>query len=409
MSSTASDPHAFIAWGLAAAFLAAGCAGPASRPVNPARTNAYLADKPAAVQPAFRRVIEGPANDRCLRLLEAALTSMDQGHYDLATRTFDEALTDIEAIYGTNANARRARSMWHNEGAKDYKGEPYERAMAYYYRGLLYLRDGEFDSARACFKAAVIQDAFAEEEQNRCDFALMLFLQGWACRGLGQEDLATEAFNEVRRLRPDFNPPPPQHNGLVIAETGTSPRKVADGVGHYQLKFRRGRGFLEKRAVAEMQATTLPLYPIEDIYLQAATRGGRPVDCIVQGKAKFAHRTAAAGTVLTDIGTAAMIASPALDSSVGTIGAALGLAGVVSQAVSISAKTRADTRYWRNLPDAVHVATFRMPPTSAPETMSVRYLDEGGRPVLGDQTAKFIRTGRTNGLIWVRSQSATLP
>jgi hypothetical protein len=28
-------------------------------------------------------------------------------------------------------------------------GEPYERAMAYYYRGLLYWRDGEIDNARA--------------------------------------------------------------------------------------------------------------------------------------------------------------------------------------------------------------------------------------------------------------------
>ena len=48
--------------------------------------------------------------------------------------------------------------------------------MAYYYRGVLYLRDGDYENARASFKGGMLQDGFAEEEQNRSDFALLSFL-----------------------------------------------------------------------------------------------------------------------------------------------------------------------------------------------------------------------------------------
>ena len=50
----------------------------------------------------------------------------------------------------------------------------------YYYRGLLYLRAGDYENARAAFRQGQMQDAFAEAEQYQCDFAIMLFLEAWA-------------------------------------------------------------------------------------------------------------------------------------------------------------------------------------------------------------------------------------
>ena len=38
-------------------------------------------------------------------------------------------------------------SLFHPESSKVFIGEPYERAMAYYYRAILYWRDGQPDNA----------------------------------------------------------------------------------------------------------------------------------------------------------------------------------------------------------------------------------------------------------------------
>ena len=70
-------------------------------------------------------------------------------------------------------------------------------------------------------------------------------------------------------------------------------RKVADGMNHSYYVIRRGRGFTENRAQMVMNGAVTPLYPMEDIYYQAATRGGRPVDQILKGKAKFRDTTVA--------------------------------------------------------------------------------------------------------------------
>ena len=90
---------------------------------------------------------------------------------------------------------------------KHFKGEPYERAMSYYYRGLLYMLEEDYENARACFKAGIIQDAFAEENQNRCDFALLLFLEAFCSLKLGDQELAKAALEEMKKLRPDLAHP----------------------------------------------------------------------------------------------------------------------------------------------------------------------------------------------------------
>ena len=55
--------------------------------------------------------------------------------------------------------AARARGLFAAERTKPFIGEPYERVMAYYYRGILYWRDGQPDNARACFRSGQVIDS----------------------------------------------------------------------------------------------------------------------------------------------------------------------------------------------------------------------------------------------------------
>ena len=363
---------------------AVGCGSSSRREgaMSAAATRAYLQDKPAELHPLYMKVATEGQRNYVLNELQAGLAAMELDKLDLAERSFENALLRIESVYANNAKAAKARSLWYEEGMKDFKGEPYERAMAYYYRGLLYLRRGDFENARACYKAAVLQDAFAEEKQNRCDFALMVFLQGWASQCLGDKDMAAAAYEEVKRLRPDFATPRADHNVLIIVETGTSPRKLADGVGHYVLVYRRGKGFTEKKARVKVAGQTRTMYPMEDIAWQAMTRGGRPVDKILKGQVVFRERSEKIGTILTEVSSNAMLAAPAFHhstSEVQAVSAALGLIGVAQLVIAQKVNPRADTRYWGNLPDAVHVWTGKLAPGE--QAFDAAFLDASGRSV----------------------------
>jgi tetratricopeptide (TPR) repeat protein len=322
----------------------------------------YLSDKPVPLHGMYAKVLTEGKNSLVLNQLQAGLAAMEFGNFELAENSFDQALLRIESVYADNEEAAKARSLWHEEGAKDFKGEPYERAMAYYYRGLLYLRKGDLENARACFKSGILQDAFVEEEQNRCDFALLIFLEGWASQRLGDTALADAAFDELKELRPDFQRPPLEHDTLILIETGTAPRKVADGVGHAELKYRRGKRITAERVLLKRGGEPFSAYPIEDIYFQARTRGGRPIDKILEGKAVFLQQGLGVGTALTDTATGVILGSTLLtkhSNAVANVGAAIGVVGGVVTIVAINAKPHADTRYWNNLPDIVHVATLQ--------------------------------------------------
>ena len=67
--------------------------------------------------------------------------------------------------------------------------------MAYFYRGILYLGDDDYDNARAAFKAAEFQDTVAEDEEFSGDFALMNLLSGWATRCDGDPNQAEDYFS----------------------------------------------------------------------------------------------------------------------------------------------------------------------------------------------------------------------
>lgn len=209
--------------------------------------------------------------ERVLNHMNAASLALMIQDYDAATRHLDDALLRIEAIYADGEKAARARSLWYAESTKDFRGEPYERAMAYLYRGLIDLTRGEYDNARASFKGGQLQDAFAEEDQNRSDFASLLFLQAWTLHLEGRKQDVVETSREYRQLRPALPTPTQGDNLLVIVETGKSPRKLADGVSQNILVYRRGKRFND--AAANIDNMSLQPVAAEDLYYQASTRG----------------------------------------------------------------------------------------------------------------------------------------
>jgi tetratricopeptide (TPR) repeat protein len=374
--------------------------------VHPEVVDKYLADKPESLRPYYSRILKEGKRNLVLNNMSLGLRALEDGYWQHAEGAFDQALLGIEAVYANSETATKARSIYYEEGMKDFKGEPYERCMAYYYRGLLYMQRGDYENARACFKAGVLQDAFAEEKQYRCDFVLLIFLEGWASQQLGDMEDAAICYQEVRSYRPDFNSPSPEDNVLIIAETGTSPRKLADGVGHAELKFRRGKNFIEKRAAAIIDSSKeIELYPLEDVAWQAMTRGGRAVDKILQGQVEFRKSNEQMGTVLTDVSSTAMISAP-LWSDVGAaqaVSGSIGLIGALQMSSAAQARPHADTRYWDNLPDAVHIVTTKRRQGSM--KIHVLFEELTGEMVPGLDKKRVLNIdNKEPALLWVRSR-----
>ncbi|MDA7817194.1 hypothetical protein N9A28_03270 [Sulfurimonas sp.] len=400
------DKFKFASITIGALLLLTACGGTPKPTVDETQFATYMSNKPQELEPSIRKLFSEPKKDIVKYELQAAMDAYHAGYYELSKRYFDRVLDNLESYYADTDGATAARSLWHEEGRKDFKGESYERVMAFYYRGLLYLREGDLENARAVFKTASLQDAFAEEEQNRCDFALVVYMQAFTSRLNNDMSLYEDAMYALNILRPDFKDSL-DTNFLFIADTGKSPRKVADGKGHWQLKYRRGKKFTDVKAEVSVDGGEFKrMYTMEDIFWQATSRGGRVFDKILKGKAEFRSTSESIGSTLSKASTIAMVAAPLFNaSSVGNVqGAAAGLAvlGGVASIIAMNANPHADVRYWNNLPDTVHVLPMKL--KKGKHNISYRYLDKNGNILPELSSSKSIEVTKKSYIDWTRSR-----
>lgn len=335
---------------IAASLSLAGCAGGATSKIASPERQQFIETAPPGLGPYFDALYTEGEWSAVLHFNRLGLAAIDTGQFQLAERAFDQSLQRIETIYADNPGAKKARGLWTAEGSKDFKGEPYERSMAYYYRGLLFMRAGEFDNARAAFRSAEYQDTLSEAELFQSDFALMPLLAGWASLCSGDSSMAQSFFDQARAQAPQVPLPQSGDDALTLFEAGASPTKAADGEHGEMLRV------LAPATVDAPGAEGWTL--LGDIGYQATTRGGRPVDHILAGKAQFKETSGA-------IGEGAMAASAALLNAaqyastadqmgdMANLGAAAGVIGLFATVMSNQTKPKADTRYWDTLPAQV--------------------------------------------------------
>jgi len=328
-----------------------------------------------AISDATQMVEHGPKKDRVLWEYRAALAQMRQGRFDDAKRNLDDALALVGGVKTADKNARKARSYFHGEDSKTFVGEPYERVMAYYYRGILYWRDGQPDNARACFRSAQLEDSDAENKTYAADYVLLDYLDALATAKLAGD--GSDADKRARELDKTHLLPPcdPRANLLFFIDFGEGPTKRAGGNHGEKLYFAEGHSRAAKARVTIDGKTALaPAY--DDLYFQATTRGGRVMDHILGNKVIFKNTTAV-------VGVGEMVAGAALlgNRSTEGVGAGLLALGVLTEVVSAATVPEADTRSWDTLPQYLSFVAVVAPP--GPHTATVEFLDSSDFPILG--------------------------
>ncbi|RQS11607.1 hypothetical protein DIE06_27830 [Burkholderia sp. Bp8998] len=359
-----------------------------------AEADRYVEDKPPELQRILHTLyMEGEWN-AVLNLDLLALAALEIHRADVAERALDMANARILRVYAEDPNAAKARSLWSSESVKDFKGEPYERAMSFYYRGLLYLRAGDYQNARAAFRQADLQNSFGQYERYDTNtFPFMQWLSAWAAKCDGNtsdaNDTASRATVNATApfLRSVKGKIPSQ---LVIFETGMGPEKVTLGDTKSILGFmpQPGRLIPVRMSYEGGNVARIAEGVAADIDSIAMTRGGRPIQGILDGKAMFKENTATlsetAGAVSSGLMQAALSnggnVSPIVTRNLGAAGAVLSLIGTAAGAVSHAANAEADTRYWASLPKAIYVQAYEGAPRRVPAFPSAN--GSGARPIL---------------------------
>jgi len=321
-----------------------------------------------------------PAKDRVLWNYRLAATALRLGRFDETQHQLDDALPLIGGILANSADAKKARSLFSAESTKTFIGEPYERVMAYYYRAVLYWRDGQPDNARACYRSGQLIDSDAEADAYKSDYVLLDYLDGLASAKLGADgsDAFARAEKNYHRKLPPYDP---QANVLVFAEYGRGPRKYAGGEYGEQLRFMvEDSPAHSARLTVDRRAVALP--PYDDLNFQATTRGGRVMDYILGNKAIFKKTTDRVGNVAL-VGAAVAANNIYRDDGTKSDNAestaiALGIIGVGSKIFSAVTTPQADTRVWNNLPQRLSFAALRLPPGEHPATLEF-FNSEGKR------------------------------
>jgi tetratricopeptide (TPR) repeat protein len=340
-----------------------------------------------------------PEKDRALWQYRTGLNALRAGNHELAKQAFDDALLSIGGIAANDKSAKRARGYFSAESTKTFMGEPYERVMAFFYRGILYWMDGEPDNARACFRSAQLHDGDSENREYASDYVLLDYLDGLASAKLAAD--GSDAFKRANDLFKNGTLPPydPDANVLIFMEYGAGPLKYAAGEHAQQLRFRSGTSPV-RSATVRLQDQSIPAPAYDDLYFQATTRGGRVMDHILANKAVFKDTTDTVGNV-------ALVGGAVLAHNRNTREAGLGLfaAGLITKVVAASTTPAADTRMWENLPQYLSFAALRLPPGT--HVAHIEFNDAAGRaiPRLTKEVTINIPDGARDCVVFISDKS----
>ena len=297
------------------------------------------------------------------------------GSCALAAGQFDAAESALYDAYkvinsgDTNDAGRQMQATVVFEGVKVWKGEPFERAMADYYLGVLYLMKHNYGTARAAFQNSIFslrenasKDDLEHYKQVESRFALGYFGLGYTNLRLGKTDLAADNFKLAQQYEPRLagliaDVQRPGVNALIFVDAGQGPRKAARGWYNEESVFgptpaeagpiAAPVALVDGRAVTRQQVA----YDTVDTLAMAQDRRWMDIDTIKKVKAVIGTGAMAAGAGMTAYG------ADRGDKNLMWAGIGTTLLGA-----GLAASSQSDTRYWEMLPRTVYVIPATLTP-----------------------------------------------
>lgn len=131
--------------------------------------------------------------DQALQQVRLASMALAEGRPELAEQALRAAVARMQDFRADGT----FRAMVGAESSKEWKGEPYEKMMAFLYLGLLLFEKGDHGNALAMARSAVLADTGTSAEGYRSDFAAAFVLQALAYDRLGERHNAERAIGRA--------------------------------------------------------------------------------------------------------------------------------------------------------------------------------------------------------------------
>jgi len=339
-----------------------------------------LSEMPPEIQAEYKSLEEVGNRGAVLVLWRIYHQQLAVKNMEEATRVLDLILTRIGGSSAGDESAKKARSTFKGEDEKNFRGEPYEQAMIYLQRGLLYMCAGDYENARAMFRSGALVDRSSEDakkdEEYHDDLAEMDYCEAVCNTMLGLQDRSDECLKVSREHARSENavlPIPDGVNSLLVIGLGVGPKKYATGEYAQFLRFNSGSGasgpldvLINGTSVATMDG------PLDNMSFQAMTRGGRAVDAILKGKAQFKKGASVAGDLA--IVSGALAAGVGDSDSAPGVGAGLMVLGLISKGISAAANPAADIRML-SVPDDIYIIPLNLSPGT--HTIQIKCTETG--------------------------------
>jgi tetratricopeptide (TPR) repeat protein len=319
---------------------------------------------------------------------------MAAGAWEEAEAAFRDATAIMDSFH-TNTDLQKWTALVTDETVKVFKGEPYERAMAHYYLGLLYYGKGDWGNASACFRNALLklkvydeQNDIQAEESAESEFAIAWYLLA-RCRQQMNDPAnavrcfgyAAEAVGPASQWATD-DKVNADSNALLLIEAGEGPYKTPYG---------------PNAVVAELNPVFASRALIPEVYIDgekardpallvnlrhiSAKKTWQTLDTIRYVKGFL--NSGAAVAQLESFGRVEKMTARAITFALGP--------GI-----------RYDMRYWEMLPEALFVYPLKLPPGT--HSLKVVYSDTRGAelPWLRQAWDEVVIPAAGECLFWVR-------
>ena len=325
---------------------------------------AYFAGDYAAAMDELEPLTQKPDENFVVNNLRFGSAALAAYELDEAEAAFLRAYEVINST-GVNDGGRTLGAVLVDEKIKIWKGEPFERAMANFYLGLIYYMRQEYDNARGAFENALFKlrdytpqlDANSPEVDS--NFALATLMLAKSYQHLGRDDLAAANFASVRehhsRLAEladaELNA---RANLLLVVDFGYGPHKVTDFDGAIV-------GF-SPRPIDEGPIPP-PLVRVDGKPVSVGPAARPPVDLLALAQQRRWQSLDTLRTIKSAVGTGliyggAIYGASSLDHRNDNRDENLLVAGaMIGTGLLLKATSQADVRQWEMLPRT----TFIMP------------------------------------------------
>ncbi len=160
---------------------------------GPKRSREAIYEDPRSAIQIQKEVAEESGHNQTLELARLASMAIASGEEELADKTLRRIVAKMQDFQADG----QFRATIGVESAKEWKGDPFEKMMAFLYLGQILYRQGQYGNALAMTKSAILSDTGTNQERFRADFIPAFVLQALSYDALGEDRNAERSMQQA--------------------------------------------------------------------------------------------------------------------------------------------------------------------------------------------------------------------